>query len=82
MYEKVYSKEFMNLTFPIIRKINIDQSNCIDKNFFDFKEVAIALLSNDDIMNPNHLQIYDNNNPYAVHPRNSDIGEIITSDVF
>ena len=48
----------------------------------DFREVLIDILSNQDIMSTSNLLFYDDNDPHKIHPRNCEIGEIITSDVF
>ena len=82
MYNKVYSSEYVKNTKPMKRKIHIENNHFIEIVLFDFKEVMIDLLSNEDIMDPNHLLFYDDNDPCAVHPRSCNVGEIITSDVF
>ena len=82
MYEKLYSKENVPLTIPKEIEINIDEKSSIKMTIIDFKEVLNDMLSNDEMTSTSNLLFFDDNNPLAIHPRNCDIGEIITSDVF
>ena len=82
MYEKVYSKEYVKAVKPKVKAVYIGNNHSLNVTMFDFREVLVDFLSNDDIMNIDTLMFYDRDNPSAVHPRNSDVGEIITSDVF
>lgn len=82
MYNKVYSKEYTKYVKPKIKMIPVDDEHCIQVTMFDFREVLVDLLSNEDLMNSNVLQFYDSNNPTLIHPRDCNVGEIITSDVF
>ena len=82
MYEKLYSKKKVELTIPKEIDLKIDDDTIVKMTIIDFREVLIDMLSNDDMMNMSNLQFFDHENPSAVHPRNCDVGEIITSDVF
>ena len=80
MYEKVYSKKNKLMVLPKIVPIPISPSISIPTTLFDFRTVLGDMLCNDDIMR--NLLFYDDNDPTKVHPGSSDVGEIITSDVF
>ena len=82
MYEKIYSKRYMHLSLPKEIDIKIDSSHYVKMTIFDFREVIAEMLSNEDIMDPFNLLFYDYDDPFKVHPRDCDVGEIITSDVF
>ena len=80
IYDKVYSKTYKQSTKPRKVSVNVDSKHSIEMVTFDFKEVLIDMLSNDSIMNK--ILFFDANDPTAVHPRDCEIGEVITSDVF
>ena len=82
MYNKLYSKKMYHESIPKEIHVKIDVSNYIKMTIVDFKEVIVDMLANQDIMNSSNLLFYNYNDPTKVHPRDSDVGEIITSDVF
>ena len=82
MYKNVYSKTHMKKTLQKEIDLKIDTLTLIKYTAFDFREVLIDMLSNEDMMSINNLLFYDKNDPTKIHPRQSDVGEIITSDVF
>ena len=69
MYEKLYSKERMHMFLPREINVQIDESNFINMTIFQFGEVIIDMLSNDDIMNPHNLLFYDDNDPTKNSPK-------------
>ena len=80
IYEKVYSKKFHTNVLPKEISIPIIPTTHTTVTSFDFCEVLADMLSNNDIMS--NLLFFDDNNPMLVHPGSSEVGEIITSDVF
>lgn len=83
MYEKVYGSKNVEKVKPKLIKVNIPQfSTSINATLFDFREVMVDMLSNSDIMNPEHLLFYDDNDPTQIHPVGSPFSNVISSDVF
>ena len=83
MYEKVYGKGNVQKVRPKLVNVQIDDQYVVPATEFDFREVLVDMLSNEDIMNPNHLQFYDNSDPTKIHPQDTtNVGEIVTSDTF
>ena len=80
IYDKVHSKQYVDIVRPKIVSIPINPTMATFSTIFDFNEVLVDMLMNDDIMS--NLLFYDNDNPTSIHPGSSDVGEIITSDVF
>ena len=80
MYEKVHSKKNKTMVLPKIVPIPISPSMSIPTTLFDFRTVLADMLCNDDIMD--NLLFYDYTDPTKIHPGSSNVGEIITSDVF
>lgn len=79
MYEKVYSKEYMQKARPKLVDI-VCEGIILQGTVIDLREVLADLLSNQDVVN--NLLFYDASDPTKIHPRDHpEIGEIITSDV-
>ena len=72
----------MKNTLPKEIDLKLDSSTLIKYTAFDFREVLIDMLSNEDMMSIDNLLFYDKNDPCKIHPRDCDVGEVITSDVF
>lgn len=83
MYKKVYGKANVTKVRPRTIDISLTEFGFLPTKttIFDFREVLIDLLSNDDIMNPQRLLFYDHDDPTKMHPPGSPIGESITSEV-
>ena len=83
MYRKIYGKDYEKIVRPKLISVPINQNEKVNATIFDFREVLIDMLSNDDIMNPNHLLFYDHLNPSKIHPASTTpVGEIVTSYTF
>ncbi len=91
LYTKLYGKQFVNAVIPKITKIPVTiETSARIANFqmmievtkFDWKEVLVDLLSNDDIMSLKNLQFYDKNDLTKIHPENTEISSVINSQVF
>ena len=83
MYKKVYGKQNYRNVRPYTVDVSLQEYGLPPTNttVFDFREVLIDLLSNEDIMNPNRLLFFDHEDPTKIHPPGSPIGESITSEV-
>lgn len=82
MYNQVYSQKHVKKTLPREVDLKIDTSTFIKFTAFDFREVMIDMMSNEDMMSLENLLFFDKENLSKIHPRDSDVGEVITSDVF
>lgn len=83
MYNKVHGTLNVKRVKPKLIKVGIPNFNTsINATMFDFREVLVDMLSNEDIMKPNNLLFFDNNDPSKVHPVGSPFCNVITSDVF
>jgi len=83
MYKKVYGSKNVMKVRPFSVNVSLSEYGLppTKTTLFDFREVLIDLLSNDDIMNPKTLLFYDYEDPTKMHPPGSAIGESISSEV-
>ena len=83
LYKKVYGHTNVHKVLPTLLKTDIPRySTSIDSTVFDFREVVISLLSNNEVMDPENLLFASDSDPFQIHPVGSPITSVINSDVF